>query len=131
MNSLEPKPTTSVIGDILSHLSNLVRKEVDLAKSEVRQNLGRAGTAIGLLVGAVVLILVALNVLAAAAVAAMAEAGMNGGLAALIVGVVLLVIAAIMAFKGKSDLSAKSLAPTRTAENLRRDATALKEQING
>ncbi|AZQ67372.1 phage holin family protein [Silicimonas algicola] len=131
MNSLEPKPTTSVIGDILSHLSNLVRKEVDLAKSEIRQNLGRAGTAIGLLVGAVVLILVALNVLAAAAVAAMAEAGMNAGLAALIVGAVLLIVAAIMAFKGKSDLSAKSLAPTRTAENLRRDATALKEQING
>jgi tetrahydromethanopterin S-methyltransferase subunit G len=131
MNSLDPKPTTSVIGDILSHLSNLVRKEVDLAKSEVRQNLGRAGTAVGLLVGAVVLILVALNVLAAAAVAAMAEAGMNAGLAALIVGAVLLVIAAIMAFKGKSDLSAESLAPTRTAENLRRDATALKEQING
>ncbi len=131
MNSLEPKPTTSVIGDILSHLSNLVRKEVDLAKSEVRQNLGRAGTAIGLLVGAVVLILVALNVLAAAAVAAMAEAGMNAGLAALIVGAVLLIVAAIMAFKGKSDLSAESLAPTRTAENLRRDATALKEQING
>ena len=131
MNSLEPKPTTSVIGDILSHLSNLVRKEVDLAKSEIRQNFARAGTAIGLLVGAVVLILVALNVLAAAAVAAMAEAGMNAGLAALIVGAVLLVVAAIMAFKGKSDLSAKSLAPTRTSENLRRDATALKEQING
>ena len=117
--------TGSLLSDAMTHVSSLVRGEVDLARAEIDQNLRRAGTAIGLLVAAVVISLTALNVLAAAVVSGLAEAGIPAGWAALIVGAGLGIVAAIMASKGTKDLSLSSLAPTRTAKNLKRDAHAV------
>ena len=123
------RSATSLISDALTHMSSLVRKEMDLARAEVSQNLTKAAVAVGLLVGAVVFALTALNVLAAALAAAIAELGIEEGWAALIVGVLFAAIAAIMASKGANDLKASSLAPTRTAENLRKDKDAVKESL--
>ena len=123
------RSATSLISDALTHMSSLVRKEVDLARAEVSENMNRAMVAIGLLVGAIVMALVALIVLAGALVAAIAELGIEEGWAALIVGVLFAIIAAIMASKGANDLKASSLAPTRTAENLRKDKDAVKESL--
>lgn len=121
---------SSVIGDILTHLSNLVRKEFDLARAEVSENLTQAAVAIGLLVAAVVVALTALNVLAAALVAAIAELGLEPGWASLIVGVVFAAIALVMALKGINDLKLSNLAPKRTVKNVKRDAQAIKEPFN-
>lgn len=118
--------TGSLLSDAVTQISTLVRGEVDLARAEVDQNLRRAGAAIGMLVGAVVIALTALNVLAAAVVSGLTEAGIDAGWAALIVGLVLGIIAAVLISKGSNDLKLSSLAPTRTAENLKRDARALK-----
>ena len=123
------RSATSLISEALAHMSTLVRKEFDLARAELSQNLNRAMVAIGLLVGAVVFALVALIVLAGALTAAIAELGIEEGWAALIVGVIFAIIAAIMASKGANDLKASSLAPTRTAENLRKDKDAVKESL--
>ena len=120
---------TSLITEALTHMSSLVRKEMDLARAEMSRNATKAAVAIGLLVGAVVFALTALNVLAAALAAALAELGLEEGWAALIVGVLFAVIAAIMASKGANDLKASSLAPTRTAENIKRDTDAVKESL--
>jgi len=128
MATTEPKPTEStgsLLSEALTHVSALVRSEVDLARAEVDQNLRRATAAIGMIVGAVVIALVALNVLAAAVVSGLTEAGMEAGWAALLVGVVLGVIAAVLISKGTSDLKLSSLAPTRTAENIKRDARTI------
>lgn len=114
--------TGSLLSDAMKHISSLVRGEIDLARAEIDENLRRATTAVGLLIGAVVVALVALNVLAAAVVSGLTEAGIDAGSAALIVGVVLGVVAAVMISKGSSDLKLSSLAPTRTAENIKRDA---------
>jgi hypothetical protein len=117
----------TLVGNTLEHLSNLVRGEVDLARAELNESVNRSMTAVGLLVGAIVIALVALNVLAAALTAALAEAGLGAGWAALIVGGVLLVVGIILAMKGKNDLKLKSLAPTRTLANVRRDAHTITE----
>lgn len=124
------KGGTALIGDILTHLSNLVRKEFDLARAEVNRNLHQAMVAVGLLVAAVVIALTALNVLAAALVAALTEMGLEAGWASLIVGVVFAVIAFAMAMKGINDLKLSSLAPNRTVENVKRDAQAIKEPFH-
>lgn len=125
----ETKGTTSIISDVLSHVSNLVRKEVDLARAEMTENLTKAGIAVGLIAGALLVALVALNVLAAALVAAITNMGIDAGWSALIVGVLFAVIALVMAMKGLNDLKGSSLAPTRTAKNVRRDAEAVKEAL--
>lgn len=123
------KSTPSLVSEVLEHVSNLVRKEVDLARTEISENINRAGVALGLLVGAVVLALTALNVLSAALVAALTEVGIEAGWAALIVGGGIAIIAFALASKGMKDLKLSSIAPTRTARNVRRDGEMVKEKI--
>ncbi|UWR32341.1 phage holin family protein [Sulfitobacter sp. W027] len=121
------KSAGSLLTEALSHVSSLMRKEVDLARAEVNENLKHAGVAIGLIVGAVVVALTALNVLSAALVAALTEAGIPAGWSAVIVGLLLAIVAYVMVQKGTNDLKLSSLAPTRTAKNVKRDAQTMKE----
>ena len=121
------KSTGGLLSDALTHVNSLVRNEVDLARAEVNENLKSAGVAIGMIAGAIVVALTALNVLSAALVAALTEAGIPAGWSALIVGGVFAIIAYVMLNKGTNDLKLSSLAPTRTAKNVKRDAQAVKE----
>lgn len=122
--------TSSLLGDAMAHVSALVRGEVDLARAEIDQNLRRAGTAIGLLVAALVVALTALNVLVGAIVAGLAEAGMDPGWAAFAVGVVLVIVAYGFIQKGLNDLKLSSIAPSRAAANVQRDVEAVKGAAN-
>lgn len=130
MNRQKEKPSASagtLISDALANVSSLVRNEFDLARAEISENINRAAVAVGLIVGAIVVALVSLNILGAALVAGLTNAGVDAGWAALIVGVAFAVIAFLMVAKGITDLKLSSLAPTRTAENVKRDAQAIKE----
>ncbi|SDE70648.1 phage holin family protein [Limimaricola pyoseonensis] len=126
----EAKSMSALLSEAMSHVSGLVRKEADLAKAEAQRALSRAGMGIGLVVAAVVLSLTALDVLAAAFVAWLAEAGLGAGLSALIVGGVILVIAAILVKVGLNRIKAVTNAPKRSAESIRKDAAAVKGAIN-
>lgn len=126
---MDTESAPSLISEVLARLSNLVRKEIDLARAEVTENLGRARVAVGVLIAAVVLALTALDVLAAALVAALADLGLERGWAALAVGIALVLVAWGMARKGLNDLKLTSLAPTRMSQNLMRDAETIKEKF--
>ena len=120
--------TGSLLSDALNQVTRLVRGEVQLAKAEVAQNLRSAALGIGLLVGAVILALVALIVLATALVGALAQVGDMGlGWAGLIVGALILVVAVILALRGASSLKPENLAPSRTVRNVQADAQMIKE----
>ncbi|GGL92794.1 phage holin family protein [Pseudooceanicola nanhaiensis] len=126
MSDVNPNSSPKLLGDLLRHATSLVRLEIDLARAEVDQNLRRAGTALGLIVVAIVLLITALNVLAAALAAGLTELGLDPAWSALIVGVGFALVAWAMMHKGISDLKLSSLAPTRSVENVKRDADALK-----
>ncbi|MEM6440183.1 MAG: phage holin family protein [Pseudomonadota bacterium] len=119
----------SLIADLLTSVPDLFRKEMALLRSEIGDKTEQAVTAVGMIVGAVVFALVALNVLAAALVVALTNAGLSGGWSALIVGGVIAALAVALGLKGMNDLKASRLAPSRTAENLKRDAQAMKEAV--
>tara|TARA_R110002110_G_scaffold18457_30_gene77408 strand:+ start:1214 stop:1615 length:402 start_codon:yes stop_codon:yes gene_type:complete len=121
------KTAGGLLQDALQNVSGLVRNEVDLARAEVSENVNKAGVAVGLIAGAAIIALVALNVLAAALVAALAEAGIDAGWSALIVGALLGLVAYLLINKGINDLKLSSLAPTRTVKNVQRDAAAVKD----
>lgn len=125
----EPRSTGTLLGDAVNQLTRLVRGEVALAKAEVAQNIKSAALGIGLLVGALVLALVALNVLAIALVGALAEL-MGAGWAGLLVGVVILVVAGILALRGMNALKPENLAPRRTVRNVQADAQTIKENVS-
>jgi len=125
----DPRPTGSLLSDAVNQLTRLVRGEVALAKAEVAQNIRSAGLGIGLLVGAVVLVFVALNVLVFALVAALGEL-IGPGWSALVVGVVILVVAAILAMRGLNSLKPENLTPSRTVRNVQADAQTIKENVS-
>lgn len=125
----DPRPTGSLLSDAINQLTRLVRGEVALAKAEVAQNIRSAGLGVGFLVGAVVLIFVALNVLVFALVAALGEL-IGPGWSALLVGMVLLVVAAILAMRGLNALKPENLTPSRTVRNVQADAQTIKENVS-
>ena len=119
----------TLIGNLLSDTSHLLRDEVRLAKAEVGDKVNQArsgavklGLGVGtLLLGAIFLIQAAIYILV--------ELGVAAWLAALIVGGIIAAIGYFQLKKGISDLKAKNLAPTRTQANLSRDAHMVKETV--
>ncbi len=118
----------ALVGDLISHVTELFRKEMLLLRAELNEKGNQVLTALGMIAGALVLALTALNVLAAALVAALAEF-IEGGWAALIVGAVLALIAYLMLSGGMKNLKMANLTPRRTADSLSKDATMAKERV--
>ncbi|MHA3980198.1 phage holin family protein [Halovulum sp. GXIMD14794] len=123
--------TAGLLSDLLGHVHGMVRNEVNLARAEISESVNRAtGSAVMLIVAAVIG-LTALDVLAGAAVAGLAEATeLGAGWSALIVGGVLALVALILVLRGRSNLKFSNLAPKRTVRNVRRDANTVKEIYN-
>jgi len=125
----DPRPTGSLLSDALNQMTRLLRGEVALAKAEVTQNIKSAALGIGLLVGAAILALVALIVLAGALVVALGHL-IGEGWAALVVGVVILAVAGLLAMRGLNALKPENLTPSRTVRNVQADAHAIKENVS-
>lgn len=123
------RDTGGLLSDALQQVVALVRGELNLLRAEMDENVRKAIAAIGMIIAGVVIMLVALNVLAAALVEAITELGLEAGWAALLVGVVFAIIAAILASKGTNNLKVTSLAPTRTTKNVERDGEAVKKAL--
>jgi Putative Actinobacterial Holin-X, holin superfamily III len=119
----------ALMGDLVTHVTELVRKEIQLLRAEMSEKTSQAIVAIGTVAGAVVLALTALNVLAAALVGALTEAGVPAVWSAVIVGGALALIALLMARGGIASLKASSLAPERTVRSASRDAAMVKEKV--
>ncbi|MGZ9809307.1 phage holin family protein [Pseudoroseicyclus sp. H15] len=125
MSDKSTESTGGLISEVLRHVSSLVRNEVDLARAEMNENLRKAAVGIGMIIAAVALALTALNVLAAAISAGLTQLGLEAGWSALIVGVAFALLAWAFMARGLNSLKLNSLAPTRTAENVKRDTQAV------
>ena len=110
-------------------LSQLVHKEVELAKVEIKKEVAAAGKGAGLFGGAGLTGLFALLFLSAAlAYGIGALIGFGWGL--LIVGVAYLVAAAVLALSGKKQIS-KVGPPERTIETVKDDIAVVKSSASG
>lgn len=125
----DPRSTGTLLSDAINQMTRLVRGEVALAKAEVTQNIKNAGMGLGLLAGAGVLALVALNLLAIALVAALATL-IGEGWAALVVGILILAVAGVLAMRGLNALKHGQIAPSRTLANVQADAQTIKENVS-
>lgn len=120
------------IGDLFSELAGetttLVRQEITLAQTELTQKAVTTGKNIGfLVVGGAVGYAALLAVLAAVIIAFGSVVPM--WLSALIVGVAVGIVAAIMIFSSLDKLKNTNLAPQETIETLKEDAKWLKKQV--
>lgn len=125
----ETRSTPALIGDLITHVTELFRKEIQLFRVEINEAMGKIVSA-GIMLGAAFLLgFVGLIYLAGAAVLGIVAAGLAPVWAVLIVGGGLALIALILALVGKSRLSASSLKPHRTVDALSEDARMAKERF--
>lgn len=118
-------PISSVLVSIVDAFTGLVKNEVDLARAEVTESAKTAAVAVGLIAAAMVIAFVALNVLTAALVSLLVEAGLHPGWAAVVIGGLYAVVSGVLVTVALAKLRSVSLAPKRTVKNLARDAEAV------
>lgn len=122
----------SLISGLTQDVGSLVRKEVELARTEMSEKFSQAIAGLVLLALAALLMLGGFIVLLDAAVYGLAEVlpeDFSPWLAALIVGVLVLIAGYLMLRKGLTDLQAKNLMPTKTVASVKQDQELLKEHL--
>lgn len=110
-----------LVAEATSELSTLFRKEVELAKAEIRESLGNAGKGAGAFGAAGLAGYLALVFLSLAVMFGLDAAGLPLWAAALVVAVAYAVVAAVLAKTGKRALANASPVPDRTVETLKED----------
>lgn len=129
---MDQRPQDRSVGDLLRSIADdvvrLVRDEIALARSEAGDKLRQVMMALASILGGSLIAFAALLVLLFAMVFGLAN-HMPLWLAALIVGGVVAVVGLVMVRQGASALSASSLAPERSARNLRKDIDMAREQV--
>jgi hypothetical protein len=118
-----------LLGDLGRQTGTLVRRELDLARTEVTSSVGRLSRDAGLVGIGGALAYAGVLVLLAAAVLGLIEAGLDGWLAALIVGALVVAIGGAIVATGLNRMKETSLAPKQTAETVRENVEFVKEQM--
>ena len=126
---LEGVPTGELVNRLASQVSELVRGELKLAGTELAAKGKRAGAGAGLAGAGGVIALYGVGALIAAAIAALALVW-PVWLAALVIGVVALLVAGALALAGRSQLRrATPPAPEHTVQSVRDDVSAVREAV--
>ncbi|MBJ6989197.1 MULTISPECIES: phage holin family protein [unclassified Devosia] len=135
--SAENRPIADLLGGLVSDVSTLFRKEVQLAKLEASEKVSETMSAAGAIVIGSVLALGALGVFLAAVVtlltAVLISLGFDPIFANSIAAGVVTLVVGMLAWnfiaKGLHALKASNLSMNRTAASLSRDADIVKERL--
>jgi membrane protein len=121
---------SEVVKSIADDLGRLVRGELTLLKTEMRENASKLGAGAGLFGGAGLIGIFALQCLLLALIFGLIAAGLRAWAAALIVGLLLAAVAAVLALRGKKTVANASVAPTETIEQVKTDVAAIKNDVD-
>jgi hypothetical protein len=114
------------IGDLLSELSRetsqLVKKEVELATTEMTAKARKAGGHVGITAAGGALAHAGLLVFLAALVLGLSEMGVTPWLSALIISLLTIGVGYLLVNRGLAGLRTTKVAPTRAMESLKEDA---------
>ena len=125
-------PAERSLGDLFSDLTRdtaqLVRQEVNLAKTEVTQKATRAGKDVGMIAAGGAVAYIGLMAIVAAVALLLVHFGLSPWLAALLTGLAVSVIGGLLAMQGVAGLKRINPVPQNTVETLKEDAQWLKEQ---
>jgi hypothetical protein len=126
--SLRDSAMVRAMTDLLADVSDLLRKEVRLARTELGEKISAKLQGSGWMAAAGVLALVALLLLTEAAVFAIASFGLALYWACLLVAAIVAAAAAAVFYHGRS-LAEQELLPTRSVRQIKRDIEIAKEQL--
>ena len=127
--SITETPMIAAARALLTDLSDLLRKEIRLAKAEVTDGItAKAKGGVWMAVAGVIALLAVITFIEAV-IFAIAAAGLALYWAALLVTIVLLVAAGASFFYGRSLMQAP-IAPERAIQQVNTDITAVREQLS-
>jgi uncharacterized membrane protein YqjE len=116
-----------IVGDISHDLTTLVKQELELARTELKEEAGRAGKGAGMLGGAGVAGLLAL-ILASFALSYLLDNWMPVELAFLITTLLWAVVGAVLASRGRAELKKSNPQLPKTQQTLKEDAAWARAQ---
>jgi uncharacterized membrane protein YqjE len=120
-DELHDRPIGELLKQLADETATLVRRELDLAKAEMREKAGKAGPGFGMWGASGVTALLALGSLTAFLILAL-DGAMPNWLAALIVGLVYAAVAGVLYLRGKRRVEeAGSPMPEKTIESVKED----------
>ena len=114
---------------IIEDLQNIVRGEVQLAKTEIKEDVSKLGRAAGMIGAAAFLALVGFIFLMLG-VTYLLHKSLEMWISAGIVGLALLIIGAIVGVMGKNKMQEANMVPEKTIESLKEDKEWASRQIN-
>lgn len=126
--SADERPLGELLSDVTSQLQALLRKEIELAKVETKEQVNRGVKGAAAFAAAGVVGLLAAILLSFAAAWGLAEV-MPTGFAFLIVAVVFGAVAGVLALQGKKKLASFSPVPERTVQTVKEDVEAAKDAL--
>ncbi len=125
----EPSLSQLVTG-LTTDLSDLMRKEIALAKTETKENALKMAMGAGLLAAGGLVAYAGLMLLLIALAVFLGNALNNPGLAFLIVSVVTLIVGAVLFFVGRGRMNEANLAPQKTIDSLSDTTEMVKEKLS-
>jgi xanthine/uracil permease len=127
-DTMDPRSLPQLVGDLTHDLSTLVRKESELIRVELKENMQQMARGGATLAVGAVLTLAAAMVLLQTLVLALAKV-MDPVWASLLVGVIVAVVGVVLLRNGAKSAQPSNLRPDRAANQLRKDAQLVKEQV--
>lgn len=118
-----------IVGDLSNDLTTLVKQELDLARTEMKEEAAKAGKGAGMLGGAGIAGLLAL-ILGSFALAYLLDNWMPVELAFLIVTVLWAIVGAVLAARGRKELKNAHPQLPETQQTLKEDAAWARAQKN-
>lgn len=125
--STDDRSLGQIVSDVTQDITTLIRQEMDLAKTELKQEMTKAGKGAGLLGGAGVAGYFVLLFLSLTAMYGL-DAVMDTWLAALIVTIVWAIAAAVLGLIGKKELQQSNPQLPQTQQTLKEDVQWAKAQ---
>jgi Putative Actinobacterial Holin-X, holin superfamily III len=122
------RPLGELFADVTSKLQALVRKEIELGRAEIKQEVDKAVKGVTAFAVAAVVGLLAAIALVFAAAWGLSEV-VPEGVAFLIVGLLLLAVAGGLAAAGKKKVAQVNPVPERTIETVKADVETAKDSL--
>jgi uncharacterized membrane protein YqjE len=121
-------PLSSIVGNLVGNLQDLIRGEFRLARQEIKEEAQKAGVGAGLMAGAGATALVGLIFIGLTLTYAL-DTWVPLWAAALIVAALFLIIAFVLFTIGKQRLQRVDPVPRQTIESLKEDTEWVKQQV--
>ena len=123
---MAPQRDDRSLGELISELSRetgtLVRKEIELATTEMTAKAKKAGADVGIMAAGGALVYAGLLALIAACVIGLTQLGVTPWLSALIVALIAMGAGYVLVNRGMARMRRMNFAPTQTVETLKESA---------